>query len=455
MSKSMSKSKNGEKILIIPKRIVTVDTANSIIKNKAVEIIDGKISSFVPIGEIQKENYDEVYDANNLTLIPGFIQTHIHLSQTLFRGLAEDLPLLEWLRLKIFPFENAHNKESLQATAKLSINELLMGGTTTFLDMGTLRYGDVVLDEMINSGIRGFSGKCLIDINDLYPEFKSSTKDEIKDITNLAESFHNSADGRIKYSFSPRFVLSCTEKLLKETKEIMKDFPGSIYHTHSSESLQEIDEVRKRFHKENIEYFNSIGVLDDHTVLAHCVHTSDIERKMLKDRNTRIAHCPSANMKLGSGIAPIAQYLKEGISVTLGADGAPCNNNLSIFNEMRFASLIQKPIHGAEVMDAKTIFRMATIEGAKALHIQNEVGSIEVSKKADLVLIDLDSCTNSYSDSDESIYSDIVFSSTTENVRSVMVDGRWLIKGRESLVYDQKEIISKGREELTKLMKRI
>ncbi len=210
-----------------------------------------------------------------------------------------------------------------------------------------------------------------------------------------------------------------------------------MYHTHSSESVDEINEVRKRFHKENIEYFNSIGVLDDHTVLAHCVHTSDNERKMLKARNTRIAHCPSANMKLGSGIAPIPQYLKEGISVTLGADGAACNNNLSIFNEMRLASLIQKPIHGTDVMDAKTIFRMATIEGAKALHIENEVGSIEIGKKADLVLIDLDSYSNSYSDSDESVYSDIVFSSTTENVRSVMVDGRWVVKERESSVYDQ------------------
>ena len=452
-SMSMSKSKNREKILIIPKRIVTVDTANSIIKNKAVEIIDGKISSFVPIDEIQKENYDEVYDAKNLTLIPGFIQTHIHLSQTLFRGLAEDLPLLDWLRLKIFPFENAHNEESLRMTAKLSINELLMGGTTTFLDMGTLRYGDVVLQEMMNSGIRGFSGKCLIDINDLYPEFKSSTKDELSDIKMLAGAFHNTGNGRIKYSFSPRFVLSCTERLLKETKEIMKDFPGSIYHTHSSESLQEIDEVRKRFHKENIEYFDLIGVLDDHTVLAHCVHTSDNERKMLKNRDTRIAHCPSANLKLGSGIAPIPQYLKEGISVTLGADGVPCNNNLSIFNEMRLASLIQKPLHGAEAMNAKTIFRMATIEGAKALHLQNEVGSIEIGKKADLVLIDLDSYSNSYSD--DSIYSDIVFSSTTENVRSVMVDGRWVVKERESSVYDQREIISKGKEELKNLLKRL
>ena len=451
----MSKSKNGEMFLIIPKQIVTADSQNRILKQVAVELIDKNISSFIPLTEIQKENYDEVYDASNLTLIPGFIQTHVHLSQTLFRGLAEDLPLLDWLRLKIFPFENAHNKESLQVTAQLSINELLTGGTTTFLDMGTLRYGEVVLQEMINSGIRGFSGKCLIDINDLYPEFKSSAKDETMEMIGLAQNFHNTAEGRINYSFSPRFVLSCSEELLKETKEIMKDFPGSIYHTHSSESIDEIDEVRKRFHKENIEYFNSIGVLDDHTVLAHCVHTSESERKMLKDRNTRIAHCPSANLKLGSGIAPIPQYLKEGISVTLGSDGASCNNNLSIFNEMRLASLIQKPIHGTEVMNAKTMFRMATIEGAKALHLENEVGSIEVGKKADLVLIDLDSYSNSFSDSDEAVYSDIVFSSTTENVRSVMVDGRWLVKNKQSLVYDQRELMVKAKEELKNLLKRL
>jgi 5-methylthioadenosine/S-adenosylhomocysteine deaminase len=446
---------NGERILVIPGKIVTADSKDSIITNQAVEIIDDKISSFIPIKNIQKQKYDEVIDAKNLTLIPGFIQTHVHLSQTLFRGLADDLSLLDWLRLKIFPFENAHNENSLKVTAQLSINELLMGGTTTLLDMGTLRFGEVVFNEMISSGIRGFTGKCLMDVNDLFPSFKSSTENELKEMQKLAQTFHNSGNGRVKYSFSPRFVLSCTEKLLKDTKELMKDFKGSVYHTHSSESKDEINEVRKRFHKENVEYFDSIGILDDHTVLAHCVHTSDTERKMLKEKNTKIAHCPSANMKLGSGIAPIPQYLKDGISVTIGADGAPCNNNLSIFNEMRLASLIQKPVHGTEVMDAKTLFRMATIEGAKALHIENEVGSIEVGKKADLVLMDLDSYSNSYSDSDESIYSDIVFSSSTENIKSVMVDGKWLVKAKRSLIFDQDEIIAKGKEELNQLLKRV
>jgi len=448
-------SNKERRILLIPKKIVTADDQNRVLKKHAVDITNGIISSITPIERVIKENYDEVYDAGHLTLIPGFVQTHVHLSQTLFRGLAEDLPLLDWLRLKIFPFENAHNKESLKITAQLSINELLLGGTTTMLDMGTLRYGEVVFSEMISSGIRGFSGKCLIDVNDLYPSFKSSTKDEMKDMLNLAQSFHNSDDGRIRYSFSPRFVLSCSEILLKETKVMMKDFPGSIYHTHSSESVDEINEVRRKFHKENIEYFDSIGVLDDHTMLAHCVHTSDNERKMLKNRNTRIAHCPSANLKLGSGIAPIPQYLKAGISVTLGADGAPCNNNLSIFNEMRLTSLIQKPIHGAEVMDAKTIFRMATIEGAKALHLQDEIGSIEIGKKADLVLIDLDSYSNSYSDNNDAVYSDIVFSSTSENIKSVMVDGKWVVKEKVSLIYDQEELLLKGKEELYELLKRV
>ena len=176
---------------------------------------------------------------------------------------------------------------------------------------------------------------------------------------------------------------------------------------------------------------------------------------MLKEKNTKIAHCPSANLKLGSGIAPIPQYLKDGISVTLGADGAPCNNNLSIFNEMKLASLIQKPIYGAEVMDAKTIFRMATIEGAKALHLENETGSIEVGKKADLALIDLDSYSNSYTDDDDAIYSDIVFSSTSENIKGVMVDGKWVVKEGKSLVYEQEKLISKGGEELRQLLKRV
>jgi cytosine/adenosine deaminase-related metal-dependent hydrolase len=445
-----------KKTLIIPKRIVTVDKDQQILKNVAVEINENKISSFIPFNKIDRSIYDgNIFDYPDLTLIPGFVQTHVHLCQTIFRGLADDLQLLDWLQQKIFPFENAHDKNSLRISTRLGINELILGGTTTLLDMGTLRHQQVVFEEMIDSGIRGFSGKCLIDRNELFPQFKSSTKAEIKNMHELADNFHNEESRRIKYGFAPRFVLSCSESLLRETKDMMNDFPGSVYHTHSSENKDEIKTVRKEHNKENIEYFDSINVLDDHTVLAHCIHLNDKEKQILKDQNVRVAHCPSANLKLGSGIAAIPDYLKRGISVSLGADGAPCNNNLSAFTEMRLAALIQKPLHGADIMDANIVFNLGTIEGAKALHLEDEVGSIEIGKKADLVLIDLNRNINSVSDDDEQVYSNIVYSSGADNVISVMIDGKWVLEKGTSLIYDSNSLKSESEVELKKLLSRL
>jgi len=442
--------------IIIPKRIVTVDKDDLILNNTAVEIIDNRISSFMPVEKIDRHGYKgKIYDYPDLTLIPGFVQTHVHLCQTLFRGLADDLQLLDWLQKKIFPFENAHNKNSLKISAKLGINELLLGGTTTLLDMGTLRHQEVVFEEMISSGIRGYSGKCLIDENELFPSFQSSTENELKYMNELANEFHNVEEGRIRYGFAPRFVLSCSEELLKETKFMMNDFPGSVYHTHSSENKNEIAEVRKKYNKENIEYFDSINVLDDHTVLAHCIHLNENEKQILKNRNVKVAHCPSANLKLGSGIANIPDYIERGISVSIGADGPPCNNNLSVFTEMRLAALIQKPIHGPEAMDAKTVFKLATIEGAKVLHLENEVGSIEIGKKADLVLMDLNSYVNSVLDNNEQVYSNIVYSSGINNVRSVMIDGKWIVTDGESLIYDKDKLREDSIIELKDLLKRL
>jgi len=452
----MARQMKNKNKLIIPKKILTVDKNSRILSNTAVEIKDDKINAFIPANKFKRTDYEgEIYDFPGLTLTPGFIQTHVHVCQTLYRGLADDLQLLDWLQQKIFPFENAHNKNSLRISAKLGINELLLGGTTTILDMGTLRHQEVVFEEMISSGIRGFSGKCLIDINELYRDFKQSTSDELKYVNELANEFHSVEEGRIKYGFAPRFVLSCSEELLVETKLMMNDFPGSVYHTHSSENKNEIEEVNKRYKKENIDYFNSINVLDDHTVLAHCIHLNEDEKQILKEKNVRVAHCPSANLKLGSGIANIPDFIKRGISVSIGADGPPCNNNLSIFTEMRLAALIQKPLHGAEAMDAQTVFNLATIEGAKALHLENEIGSIEIGKKADILLIDLNSYLNSVSDNDDHIYSDIIYSSGTQNVHSVMINGRWIVKDRESLVYDKSNLIYSGQSELKNLLNRL
>jgi cytosine/adenosine deaminase-related metal-dependent hydrolase len=442
-------------MIIVPKNIVTVDGKDRILKNHFVEIENGKIIHIAKSDEKYfKKHNSNVNRFENLTLIPGFVQTHIHLCQTMFRGLADDLQLLDWLQLRIFPYENAHNKNSLLSSVRLGINELLLSGTTTLLDMGTLRHQVVVFEELKNSGMRAIAGKCLVDENDLFPAFNSDTKSELDEIYQLAKAYHNTSNGKVKYGFAPRFVLSCSEKLLKESFEMKKDFEGSLYHTHSSENKNEISEVKRRHKKENIEYFDSIGVIDDHSVLAHCIHVNDKETNFLKKNNVRVSHCPSSNLKLGSGIANIPKYLELGISVSLGADGAPCNNNLSIFNEMRLAALIQKPIHGSTTMDAKTVFKLATIEGAKALHLQNEIGSIEVGKKADLALLDLNTNVHSISESDESVYSDIVYSSSSDSVHSVMVEGEWKVLNKKSLLYDQQELNQKSKEELKKLLRR-
>jgi len=448
--------KQKTKKLIIPKQIITANKAGSILRNAAVEVDSDIIKSIRKVKGSEAESFDgEVLVCENLTLIPGFIQTHVHLCQTLFRGLADELDLLDWLQKRIFPYENALNKNSLAVSVKLGLNELMRGGTTTILDMGSLRYQEIIFEELINSGIRAFAGKCLIDINDLFEPFCSTTEDELKNSADLAKSFHNSENGRIKYAFAPRFVLTCSEQLLKETRVMMNDFPGSLFHSHASENTRELTEVRKKFKQENIEYFNSIEVIDEHSVLAHCIHINEMEFDILKEKQVKVAHCPSSNLKLGSGIADVPKFLKKGISVSLGVDGAACNNKLNAFTEMRLAALIQKPVYGPAILDAETIFRMATIEGAKALHIDNETGSIEEGKKADLVLIDLDNPYKIYSNDEEHVYSSIVYTTSREDVIHVMIDGKWVVKDGVSLVYDEYQIYHNGLEELAKLLKRI
>ncbi len=450
------KNKMSDKKLIIPKRIITADAENNILKDRAVEVTGDKISAINKLTAEEIKSFDgEVYNVPDLTLSPGFIQTHVHLCQTLFRGLADDLQLLDWLQLKIFPFENAHNKASLKASVRIGLNEILKSGTTTILDMGTLRHQEIIFEELISSGIRAVAGKCMVDINELFPQFSSSTEAELNDTYDLARTFHNYDDNRIRYGFAPRFVLSCSEHLLKETGYMLNDFPGSIYHTHSSENKNEIAEVRKRFNKENIELFSSLGILNKNTVLAHCVHVSDNEIELMKKHHVNISHCPSSNLKLASGIADIPRYIKEGICVSLGADGAPCNNRLSIFREMLLASLIQKHLYDATVMDAKTIFRLATIEGARALGIEHETGSIEVGKKADMILLQLDKNTNPLQENDEKIYSSIVYSGSDSDVTDVMVDGKWLVRKSSSLIFDEDDLYNSGKEELSKLLLRI
>lgn len=444
------------KCVIVPKAIITANNNDEILRGYALEIENGEIINILRKEEFNFTKYEgKIFSYPNHILFPGFIQTHVHLCQTLFRGLADDLELLDWLTKRIFPFENSHTKESLSISARLGLHELQTTGTTTILDMGTLNHQEVIFEEINKFKMRAIAGKCMIDKNGLYPKFLQSTKDNITESYQLAKDFHNTSNGKIKYGFAPRFVLSCTEELLIETRDMMKDFPGSIYHTHSSENKNEIEEVEKMYGMENVKFLDSLGLLSDKTVLAHCIHLNEDEKNILKNTGANVAHCPSSNLKLGSGIADIPKYIQENISVSIGADGAPCNNNLSMLKEMRLAAIIQKPFHGSTSMDAKTVFRLATIEGAKALGIEKEVGSIEVGKRADLVLFDIDQVNMCMDESDNSLYSNIVYSAEKSNISEVMIDGDWVVSKGISLVADEIDLVVEGKKELKNLVKKV
>ena len=444
-----------KRTLIKTGTIVTMDSRRRILPSGGIILAGERIERVLTDAEIQVQvQFDgEIFDASRLVAIPGFVQTHLHLCQTLFRGLADDLSLLDWLQLRIFPYEAAHNAASMYASAMVGISELIRSGTTTILDMGSIHHEEDIVRAIDETGLRACVGKAMMDVNSLYPPFIEPTAESLSTTRRQAEQWHGLAGGRIRYAVAPRFVLSCSDKLLREAYEMTESSPGMLFHTHAAENRSEMDAVRKRCHMDNIEFFESIGVLHANTCLAHCIWVNDREIGLIRDRKAKVAHCPSSNLKLGSGVARVPELLSAGISVSLGADGAPCNNTLNMFEEMRLAALLQKPLHGPRVMSAQTVFEMATAGGAAALGLENEVGSIEEGKKGDIVLLDMQQPWNPYESAD--VYSSIVYSGSAENVHSVLVDGRWLYRNREHMSLDPARAVTRAKDELRRLLQRV
>lgn len=378
-------------------------------------------------------------DATGLVIIPGLIQPHIHLCQTLFRNLADDLELLDWLSQRIWPFEASHDHESMFLSAQLGIQELLTSGTTCILDMGSIRHTDQVLKAVEASGIRANVGKCLMDHPQTTPEYlREETQAALAEAVSLFEQWHGRANGRVQVSYAPRFVVACSEELLIQVRDKAAE-QGAIIHTHSSENQKEVELVRELVGQENAAYLHSIGLMSERLVLAHCVWLNDQEKQHLLATGTHVTHCPSSNLKLASGLADVPGMLQMGINVALGADGAPCNNNLSALQEMRLAALIHKPQHGPRAMPASQVLDMATLNGAKAMGLADQIGSLEVGKKADIVALDLNVPANFLPSYDEDqlsyaqITSAIVYGSQPAHVKWTLVDGELVAMNGQAL----------------------
>src|ERR1051325_3435505 len=437
-----------QSILIKNGTIVTMDADNSIVRGDLL-IRDGRIAS---VGESDASKIDETIDANGSAVLPGFVQTHIHLCQTLFRGAADDLSLLDWLKKRIWPMEAAHSATSIRASARLGIAELIKGGTTCALTMETVNHTEEVFKIVEETGFRATIGKCMMDTGqDVPAALHENTTDSIEKSLALLNAWHGRAGGRIRYCFAPRFALSCTSELLKRVGTLAKERDVMV-HTHASENKNECALVESATGQRNVAYLDSLGLSGQQVVLAHCVHLDAAEFELLGGTGTRVAHCPSSNLKLGSGIAEVMKMLEAGISVSLGADGAACNNRLDMFTEMRTMALLQKAMHGPEAIPAGRALRIATIEGAKALGLDEEIGTLETGKRADVIVVRLDTLHATPYDNDP--VSALVYSAQTSDVQAVVIDGQLLMKDGKLLTLDEETVIEDANRERTGLMKR-
>src|SRR5262249_23822623 len=305
-----------------------------------VSVRDGRIAAIGP--DADRAPHERTIDAAGGCILPGLIQTHVHLCQTLFRGYADDLPLMDWLRRRVWPLEAAHTAATLRAATRLATTELLLSGTTAILTMETVHDTEAVFEAAGESGIRATIGKCMMDSDDEVPKrLQEQTRASVDESVALHRRWHGAFGGRIRAAFAPRFAVSCSRELLHEVAALSAE-QHALVHTHASESREELAMVKQLSGGlSNLEYLAAVGLASPHLCTAHCVWIADREQALLAERGVKVLHCPGSNLKLGSGIAPVAKMHARGITVSLGADGAACNNRLDMFEEMRLAATLQ------------------------------------------------------------------------------------------------------------------
>jgi 5-methylthioadenosine/S-adenosylhomocysteine deaminase len=336
-------------------------------------------------------------------------------------------------------------------SARLGVAEMIKGGTTCALTMETVSHTTEVFRVAEETGFRATIGKCMMDKGEGVPAgLREETEDSVRESLALLDEWHGRAGGRLRYCFAPRFAVSCTRELLERVARLSRE-RGVMVHTHASENRDEIEMVERETGLRNVLYLDSLGLAAPHVALAHCVHLDETEMETLARTGTHVLHCPSSNLKLGSGIARVAEMLRRGVSVSLGADGAPCNNRLDMFTEMRTAALLQKMTHGADALSARRMLRMATIDGARALGLEQETGSLEAGKRADCIVVELDRL---HLTPRPDIVSATVYAAEAADVRTVLIDGRIVMRERELTTLSEREVIAEANVQAKHLFQR-
>lgn len=389
----------------------------TILRDGAVVTVDDRIAAVGTAADLLEQYPD--HERRSVDIVaPGMINTHVHTVQSLGRGLADDVALLEWLNDAILPLEGSLTQEATAVAAKLGYLELIENGVTACVDHPTVQHTGAVFEAAGELGIRARLGKVLMD-RDGPADLLEDTDAGLQETRRLLERYHKSYDGRIRYAVTPRFAVSCTAACLRGSRDIAREY-GVPIHTHASETRAEVETIRDRTGQTNVAYLHDLGLTGPDVILAHGVWTTAEERRYIAETGTRVVHCPSANMKLASGIAPIADYHDRGIPVGIGNDGPPCNNTLDPFTELRQASLLAKV--GAldpTQLDARAVFGMATTVGARIAGF-DRVGALREGYRADLIGLDTSSARATPI---HDPLSHLVYSAHGDDVRLVVIDG--------------------------------
>ena len=419
-------------LLVLNGTLVTMDKDHRVIQDAGVAVEQGRIVAVGSSADIVRMySAPARVDATGKIIIPGLINGHTHIPMTLFRGLADDLDLQEWLTKYIFPAEAKNVTEDfVRAGTRLGLAEMIRGGTTTYCDM--YYFEDAIADETAKAGVRAVLGETVID----FPVADNKTNAEAMA---YVERFVQKWKGNelIIPAVAPHAPYTVSEEHLKAIRAF-SDRTGAPIVTHISETKREVDDSLKAKGASPVDYLSRIGFLNDRVIAAHMVWPNPGEIQILKRDGVGVVHNPQSNMKLASGVAPVPKMLSEGLRVGLGTDGAASNNDLSMWEEMDTAAKLHKLISGdPKVMSAEQAFELATIGGARALHMEKEIGSIEKGKRADIVLVNRDALNQIplYN-----IYSDLVYATKASDVETVIINGRVVMRDRRLLTLDEATI---------------
>jgi len=434
-------------ILIFNAHILTINDKMESFRQGYIIIKD---SNIIDIGSMDKfhTNYNnkidvkEEIDAKGDLVFPGFVNAHGHFAMTLFRGIADDLPLMKWLKEYIWPIEAKLQKQDCYVGTQLAAIEMIQGGTTTACDMYFNE--DQSLKALEEIGFRGVLGHGMIDFGN-----EKKGKQEISEAKKFIELVKSAK--LCSAIVSPHATNTCSDELLIEAKKLAEEnkLPLQI---HLAETMDEVDEVKKKKNCSPTKHLNNIGFLYENLVAGHCVWLNAEDIKLLKENNVKISHNPSSNLKLGSGIFNYQDLAKSEITIALGTDGASSNNNLSMIEELRLASLLHKGVNtNPEILPASEAIKMATINGAKALGLENEIGSLEIGKKADLVILNT-KMSNVWPPHDP--YSLIAYCANDSNVKTTIINGQIVLKDRQLMTIDSGEVLSSAKESLVQIMNR-